>query len=96
MCKFDDGGCISRSNDQLEGSDGKLYLVGERALTLWDYYAAHALTGNLAHSQLQRDIEEMRHDRKTSGFRCRVNAGLAAEQADAMIAEKRKREKRDE
>ena len=72
MTKFDDGG--PAFPHEWYGIDIHGRQHGYKGMTLWDYFAAHALEGLLAYGMNQA-----------------MAAQIAAEQADELLAERRKR-----
>lgn len=81
MSKFDNGGPafagMHYQKDTRIPAGDKTITVYHQGASLWDFYAAHAMTGMLS--------------RKVNSFGDMAEA--AGNAADVMIAEKRKREK---
>ena len=98
MSKFDDGGCISSPVERIKDAEGNdIYLMGERSFTLWDWYAGQAVEGMSANAQVLKSmINGTITDEKTGEVvtdMIEFITSSAEEQADAMIAKKRRREK---
>lgn len=83
--QFDDGGpafprAASEYTEHGTCQDGNTAVNEQDGMTLWDYFAAHALTGLLAAETAEYGYKKLEDATMT-----------AASVADAMIAERKKR-----
>ena len=79
MAKFDDGGQVYPSQEKVaDNTTGLVHVVVHPGITLLDYFAGQALMGHLEDSSLDGDNSQY--------------AEWSYNLAEAMIAEKRRRE----